>query len=414
MTTRRDVLVGGAVLAMQPWQARGANRRLNTALDEAEVALNGAGGPPRAATLLERIDPHGLTVAEQLDLSTARAGIRIELDAMVARPVTPTMLLRRKLGDGIDPSRAMVRLETERRACSARADALFARLGVRGGDTGARFSAMWRDQRYRWPDSEAALADMNRWLARFRKATPMLVGAVPPWCLDVAALPATVADLKSGHLGYRTLPGPGKSGGYIPDFVRLADRPRFTLPSVVAHELLPGHMVQLPLEAAANPHPLRLRYAAGFAEGWGIYAERLVAQAGFYAHDPPAELGYLHWRLFRIGRALVDLAIHVDHLSVAEARARLVAWQGEPACFAPFDMDLDRIVKEPMTRAAEMLGSVALEDGARGRTDGGRARYHDMILANGRMRSDELARRTARLDAIGSMRTRRRAMLSRL
>ena len=156
-------------------------------------------------------------------------------------------------------------------------------------------------------------------------------------------------------------------------------------------------MIQLPMEAAADPHPLRLRYASAFMEGWGIYAERRVADAGFYAHDPLAELGYLHWRLFRIVRALVDLAIHVDHLPVAYARKRVVAWQGEPAYFAPFDYDLDRIAKEPMTRAAEMLAALAIEDGARGRTGMRLARYHHMLLAHGRMRSDEIARRAAAL-----------------
>jgi uncharacterized protein (DUF885 family) len=395
VTTRRAVVTGVAALALLPFPARATSGAFRSALDAVEAAL---GDPPHAFALLERIDSHGLTRAQQLDLTTARAGVRVELDAMVARPVTATMLLQRKLGDGVDPARAAIRLETEHRRCAGRAQVLFDRLGVPLGETCARFSAMWRDPRYHWPTAEAALADMNVWLARFREAIPTLIGGVPPWCLDVAASPPTPADLSNKHLGYRTLPTPGTPrGGYVPDFARLADRPRFTLPSVVAHELLPGHMIQMPLEVAADPHPLRLRYAPGFVESWGIYAERCVADAGFYAHDPAAELGYLHWRLFRIGRGLVDLAIAIDRLPVADARARLVSWQGQPAYFAPFDADLARIVKEPMSRAAEMLGSLAIEDGARGRIGLRLARYHRMLLEDGRMRSDELARRARTL-----------------
>ena len=394
MTTRRAVLAGAAALALLPGRGRAASPDFRAALDAVEAKV---GDPPQALALLDRIDTRGLTASERLDLVTARAGLRADLSIMAARPLTPALLLRRKLGDGVDPAAAARRLEIERKRCATRADHLFARLGVRGADTGARFSALWRDPRYRYADTAAALADMNRWLVRFRAAVPSLIGAVPAWCLDVAAAPATAADLASGHLGYRTLPTATASGGYVPDFARLADRPAFTMPSVVAHELLPGHMIQMPLEAAANPHPLRLRYASGFGEGWGIYAERRVADAGFYAKDPAAELGYLHWRLFRIGRALADLAIHGDGLPVEAARARLVAWQGEPAYFAPFDADLARIVKEPMTRAAEMLSALAIEDGARGRTGQRLARYHHMVLADGRMRNEELARRAAAL-----------------
>lgn len=394
MTTRRAVLAGAAALALLPGRGRAEGATFRATLDAVEATL---GDPQQALAMLDRIDPRGLTVSQQLDLSTARAGLRADLAIMTARPLTPALLLRRKVGDGIDPVAAARRLEAERRRCAARADHLFALLGVRGTDTGARFSALWHDPRYQYPDSAAALADMNQWLVRLRAALPTLIGQVPLYCLNVRASPPTPADLASGHLGYRTLPTPTTAGGYVPDFARLADRPSFTLPSVVAHELLPGHMIQMPLEAAANPHPLRLRYAPGFGEGWGIYAERLVADAGFYAGHPAAELGYLHWRLFRICRGLIDLAIHGDGLSVPDARARLVAWQGEPAYFAPFDADLARIAKDPMVRAAEMLSALAIEDGARGRTGKRRARYHHMLLANGRMRSDELARRAAAL-----------------
>ena len=394
MTTRRAVLAGAAALALLPGRGRAQRATFRAALDAVEAKL---ADPPAALALLDRIDPRGLTVSQQLDLITARAGLRTDLAIMAARPLTPALLLRRKVGDGIDPAVATRRLELERRHCAARADHLFAQLGVRGADTGARFAALWHDPRYQYPDSAAALADMNQWLARFRTAVPTLIGAVPPWCRNVTAAPPTPADLATGHLGYRTLPTPTTAGGYVPDFARLTDRPSFTMPSVVAHELLPGHMIQLPLEVAADPHPLRLRYTPGFGEGWGIYAECLVAEAGFYARHPEAELGYLHWRLFRICRALVDFAIHGEGLSVPDARARLVAWQGEPAYFGPFDADLARIQKEPLVRAAEMLSALSIEDGARGRTGKRRARYHHLLLANGRMRSDELARRAATL-----------------
>ncbi|MEH3157724.1 MAG: DUF885 family protein [Sphingomonas taxi] len=96
-------------------------------------------------------------------------------------------------------------------------------------------------------------------------------------------------------------PAPDRRGAYIVDLRRIRDRPRWTLPSVVAHELLPGHMIQLGLEERAAPHPLRLDYAASFVEGWGIHAEALAAADGAFA-DPHAMLGHLHWLIFRVAR----------------------------------------------------------------------------------------------------------------
>jgi uncharacterized protein (DUF885 family) len=409
MTTRRAVLAGGAALVMLPWPARAAAQDAHAALDAARAERD----PATALRLLAALDVARLVPSARLDVVTARAGLAVDR-AIVARGVDPhakpaaspdaallALLLRRKLGDGLDFGAITTRLEREHAQCDQRAAALFDAIGVTGATIGARFTALWRDPRYLCPDSDAgraaAIVEMNRWLARFAALVPAMVGAVPAYCRDVAALRPTPADLAAGRVGVRTLPGPGKAGSYVVDLTHVRDRPRWSLPSVVAHELLPGHMLQLPIEAAAAPHPLRLDYAPAFAEGWGIHAERLIANSGAYADDPRAELGQLHWRLFRIGRARVDLAIHLHGLSRDAARARLVAWQGEPVAFAPFDADLARIAQEPMTRAAEMLAALAIEDGARGRTGAALRRYHHMVLDHGRMRSDELARRARRL-----------------
>ena len=144
---------------------------------------------------------------------------------------------------------------------------------------------------------------------------------MPAWCLDVAARRLPRADELAGKGGWRALPEPGKAGAYYVDLKDIARRPRWTLPSVVAHELLPGHMIQLPIEAAAKPHPLRLTYAAAFAEGWAIWAEQLAARQGAFA-DPLDRLGHLHWLLFRVGRGLADIAIHCDGWSPNARRRR--------------------------------------------------------------------------------------------
>lgn len=409
MTTRRAVLAGGAAFALTPWPVRAAADTLRTALDAARVERD----PATALRSLERFEAAALPPAARLDLVTARAGLAVDA-ALVARGIDPrakpsgshdadvlTLLLRRKLGDGIDLEAATRRLEQERAASTAQAARLFGTLGIGGATIGACFTRLWQDERERYPASDAgrdaAVAEMNRWLATFAGLIPKLIGPVPDYSRNVSAIKPSPADLATGKVGVRTLPTAQHPGGYVVDLTAVQDRPRWTLPSVVAHELLPGHMIQLPIEAIAAPHPLRLEYAPCFAEGWSIALEQRIAQRGCYARDPRAALGQLHWRLFRIGRALVDLAIHTRGQSLDAAHAQLVAWQGEPGAFAPFERDLARIAQDPMTRTAEMLAALAIEDGARGRTGAALRRYHQRILDHGRMRSDEVLRRAGRL-----------------
>jgi uncharacterized protein (DUF885 family) len=159
------------------------------------------------------------------------------------------------------------------------------------------------------------------------------------------------------------------------------------MPGVVAHELLPGHMIQLGLEGIDPPHPLRIAYAASFVEGWGVHAETLAAADGAFA-DPRAMLGHLHWLIFRVARALVDIGIHLDRWSMDAAHAWLIACQGEPAYFAPFDTELARIVQEPASRVAEAMAWLAIDDAVGDRRGAARVARHRRLLVHGRMRSD--------------------------
>lgn len=303
-----------------------------------------------------------------------------------------TLLLRRTSGNAADPLALERRLIEERETLHARAARLFDRIGVRGDSIGARYSALWRDPRWLYPDDDTgraqAVTDMRRMLAEERVRLPAAFGTLPPWCSDVDVRALSPAEIAAGRNGYREAPTPTRRGVYIVDLKDIRRRPRWTLPSVVAHELLPGHMVQLGLEAATPPHPLRLSYAAAFVEGWGIYAEQLATQEGAFA-DPRDELGHIHWLLFRVCRALADIGIHLHGWTRADTLKRLVAWQGEPAYFAPFATELDRIAVEPASRAAEATVWLALADRMRGFTGAARIARHRALLDGGRTRMEQ-------------------------
>jgi hypothetical protein len=402
-STRRTMLAGAAALLAMPGAARALHRdeaRLRAVLD----GLPRNGEPAAKLDALRGFDPARLALPARLDLLTAREGLAV--DAAIARrfpaadPVKGyatapaaeraewfALLLRRRLGE-VSVAAARRRLEVKRDRLLKLADVVLGGIVGREGTTGARFAALFADEQLLYSDDEAgrdrAVADMNRMLDQRRQQVPLAFGSVPPWCLDVRAARVSRAEEIAGKAGRRELPVPGKGGAYYVDLKDIRRRPSWTLASVVAHELLPGHMIQLPIEAAASPHPLRLEYAAAFAEGWGIYAEQLADAEGAFV-DPVKTLGHLHWLLFRVGRGLVDIAIHCDGWSVERARAQLVTWQGEPAYFAPFDTDLARIVAEPASRAAEALAWLAIADRAP-RAVSARKAFHRAMLAGGRKR----------------------------
>ena len=403
MPDRRAVIAGmGALtLAACTRDLAQTDTTLSAALDEAAQL------PPREALArLAGFDSRMLPASQRLDLVTARAGLAIDTQLAALstrgkaggyRPLPGTgriepghyaLLLARPLGP-VDPRAAQARLMRTLAALHTRAAAQFAAIGLPIGSIGERYGRLWQDERFLYADPAAAVTAMARTLADARARIPTTIGPVPGWCTDVIVRSLTPEEVAAGRNGYRIVPGPSQQGAYIVDLKQLRRRPAWTLPSVVAHELLPGHMVQLGLEGIVPPHPLRIDYAASFVEGWGIHAEALAADDGAFT-NPHAMLGHLHWLIFRVARALVDLGIHLDGWSLDDARARLDGWQGEAAYFAPFATELPRIAAEPAVRAAEAMAWLAIADAVDDRRGAARVAVHQRLLRHGRMRTDAI------------------------
>jgi len=134
---------------------------------------------------------------------------------------------------------------------------------------------------------------------------------------------------------------------------------------------------------------LRLRYAAGFSEGWGVYAEMLMADAGLFS-DPAAMLGHIHWMLFRVTRGLADIDLHVRGVDTDRAAARIRESLGESVYFAPIDRDVVRITSDPGLRAAEAWVPLRIT-AARPRARHRWPQFHTPLLAFGRRRTEQIA-----------------------
>ncbi|HEY0315485.1 MAG TPA: DUF885 family protein [Sphingomonas sp.] len=301
-------------------------------------------------------------------------------------------LLHLEIGEEVDPATLDTHFETLCATLTDRADRLLRGQGLDRGSVADRLRAFARDPRFLYSDDDAgrdhAVADMNGWLDRARATLPQAFGIIPAAAAVVRARRMSAADEASGRAGYRILPDAAKQidGGYFVDLSHIRQRPSWTLRSVVHHELLPGHMIQLPLQEAAHPHPLRLRYAPGFVEGWAIYAEQLAAEEGLFADDPTGEIGYLQWMLFRAGRGWIDCGIHLRGWSIAQAVEKLAQLQGDPAIFSPFAKDASHAALDPgslVTQAWNWQAIAALASAAGRAGSVARRGFHDAALRHG-------------------------------
>jgi uncharacterized protein (DUF885 family) len=301
-------------------------------------------------------------------------------------------LLHLRAGEAVDPERLGAHMQTLCATLSARADRLLRGQGLDRSSVADRLRTFARDPRFLYSDDDAgrdhAVGDMNGWLDRARASLPDAFGTIPPATRFVRAHRMSASDEAAGRAGYRIIPDveTGAGGGYFVDLSHIRQRPSWSLHSVVHHELLPGHMMQLSLQEKARPHPLRLHYAPGFVEGWAIYAEQLAARQGLFADDPAGEIGYLQWMLFRAGRAWADVGVHLHGWSMADVERNLAALQGDPAIFAPFVKDAARLALQPADMAGQawnwqafaIAGETAGAVGSPSRRD-----FHDRVLRYG-------------------------------
>lgn len=117
---------------------------------------------------------------------------------------------------------------------------------------------------------------------------------------------------------------------------------KFGLPTLTAHEGVPGHTWQFAYLAEHHQEIPLLSSLIGFnafVEGWALYAEQLVAEAGLYADDPLGEAGYLQAQQFRACRLVVDTGLHSLKWTRDQAIDFLVNQNGTDRASATSEVD---------------------------------------------------------------------------
>ncbi len=101
-------------------------------------------------------------------------------------------------------------------------------------------------------------------------------------------------------------------GYYWVNTYNLSNRPLYVLPSLTAHEAVPGHHLQNALNNELGdsiPKFRRNMYLSAFGEGWGLYSEFLAEEMGIYT-TPYEMFGKLTYEQWRACRLVVDTGIH--------------------------------------------------------------------------------------------------------
>ncbi|HEY2807438.1 MAG TPA: DUF885 family protein [Steroidobacteraceae bacterium] len=204
----------------------------------------------------------------------------------------------------------------------ARMEPLLRAQGLTQGTPGERMTALGKDPRNLFPDTDAGreeiLAYVNGRLADIRTRLPRAFATLAPGNLLVKRVPPAIENgAPDGYAGPGTIDG-SQPGLY---YINLRDTsiwPRYALPTLSYHEGIPGHVWQgeytykLPLIRSL------LQFNA-YSEGWALYAEQLADELGVYDGEPLGKLGYLQSLAFRACRLVVDTGIHSKRWSRDQA-----------------------------------------------------------------------------------------------
>ncbi len=104
----------------------------------------------------------------------------------------------------------------------------------------------------------------------------------------------------------------------IPEEAQLREHSAHELAITALHEGYPGHHLQF-LAAQAQPSPVRKVLSTPLTvEGWALYCEEMMGEAGYYTRPEEAFFQKLHL-LWRAVRVVLDVRLHTRGMSVAEA-----------------------------------------------------------------------------------------------
>ncbi len=251
---------------------------------------------------------------------------------------------------------------------------------------------------FKYPNTDegrqAYLADARRFIALAMEAAPRWFRRLPRAPLEVRAVEAFRQDTASVAFYNRPSADGSRPGIY---YVNLADMNQVLRPQTEAisyHEGAPGHHFQIALAQELPDVPKFRRFGGygAYTEGWGLYAEGLGKEMGFY-DEPISEFGMYSTQLWRAIRLVVDTGIH--HQRWTRERAIQYFMDNGLLSLRDATKEVERYFNNPGQATSYMIGRLRileLRDRAR-QALGERfdiREFHGVVLENGSVPLDVL------------------------
>lgn len=244
------------------------------------------------------------------------------------------------------------------------------------------------DPKFFHASPEALLAGYREIAKRIDPELPRLFATLPRASYGVRAMPAHFSATRAEYYDAPALDG-SRPGWFNANAKAWRTRPIWGMETLVAHETVPGHHLQIARAVELGELP-KFRRSGGFtvfSEGWALYAETLGFELGLYK-DPHSRFGHLQWQAFRAARLVVDSGIHALGWSRQQAIDFMVERTGTDAEFVA--SEVDRYYSWPGQALAYMIGElkiIELRDRARQKL-GERfdiRRFHMAVLDQGQL-----------------------------